>query len=306
MVGRVRNVLIFLMSLAVSSLLGTIIAVPVEAGSSTVIFEDDFEGQDVNCWSNKPNGGGWNFAGCGGFVNIGQGSHVGLAVGEVSHSGKKAIKITFTSNENHGGGEVKLSGYDRIFTRQYDYYERNFDFAYGMKIHRIRSFNGNLNDFDIVSVAWGTPTSGSTNMSGVNDMGNISINANGGPVDWGSAWGGESFQREKWYCVETEVKLNDPGSANGEVRIWIDGNLLVQRTNVNIRGGLSKSINRILFGGWYSNGAKGLNPQPDPAVPSIRYIDDVVISTERVGCLPDVPDKTPPGSPTGVRFSGQQ
>jgi hypothetical protein len=31
------------------------------------------------------------------------------------------------------------------------------------------------------------------------------------------------FKRDQWVCVETRVKLNDPGDSNGEMAIWING-----------------------------------------------------------------------------------
>ena len=31
------------------------------------------------------------------------------------------------------------------------------------------------------------------------------------------------FQRDQWVCVETRVKLNDPGDSTGEMAIWING-----------------------------------------------------------------------------------
>ena len=44
---------------------------------------------------------------------------------------------------------------------------------------------------------------------------------------------------------------------------------------------------------------------PEPPRMAKRFVDDVVFSTTRVGCLPDVADTTPPKPPTGVRIGGQ-
>ncbi len=261
------------------------ISLPVKAGAA-VLFEDDFESSP------------------GGTV-------IGIAViaeGEVAHSGSKALKLKFTRNEQGGGMDVKMKGSDHIFTRWYDYYAQQFDFAYGMKIHRIQSFNEQrqLNDWDSVVVPWGEGKGErGRDLSGINDMRTISILNNGGPGNWNGVWADMKFERGRWYCVEAEMKLNTPGQNDGEVSIWVGGEQVIHRTGMDLRGGLSSPVNTVLFGGWYSNGAAGENPQPDPAVPSIRYIDDVAISTTRIGCLPDVADTTPPRQPTGLRVEGQ-
>ena len=111
-----------------------------------------------------------------------------------------------------------------------------------------------------------------------------SANYNGGFNDWGGHYADLSFKRETWYCLEHEIKLNDPGLSNGEARIWVDGVLKVEAKNLKIREKKEHKLNLVLFGGWYSNGALGINPQPNPEQKSDRYIDDVVVSSQRIGC----------------------
>ena len=108
-----------------------------------------------------------------------------------------------------------------------------------------------------------------------------------------------------WDCGEAEIKLNTPEESDAVIHVWVDGNQVLEKTGFKMRAGGGEFINKILFGGWYSNSAKRENPNPNPAVPSSRYVDDVIISTERVGCLPDVADKTAPRPPTGVQIIGQ-
>jgi hypothetical protein len=254
-----------------------------------VIFASNFDSETQQCWSNRPNANGnWNFAGCGGFVNIGNGGSVSIAENEISRSGNKALKITFNVDEDYGGAEIDLIEADHIYTRYYDYYNTDFDFPYGMKIHRIRSFNEilQINNFDSTLLIAGRPSQGEFNYSGINDTAELTYGSNGGQVDWGSAVVPLTLTRNRWYCMEAEMKLNTPGQANGVTRAWIDGNLVIERTNLNIRGTNTGKINAILFGGWYSNQAAGNNPYRNPDVSSVRYIDDIAVSTTRIGCLP--------------------
>jgi len=69
-----------------------------------------------------------------------------------------------------------------------------------------------------------------------------------------------TFARGRWYAVETEIKLNTPGQSDGLLRIWIDGKLIAEKTQMNITGSVASPINRVMFGGWYSSSAAGRNP----------------------------------------------
>jgi hypothetical protein len=42
-------------------------------------------------------------------------------------------------------------------------------------------------------------------------------------------------QRNRWYCYELMVRANTPGQRDGEVKYWIDGNLVSDFPNLNIR-----------------------------------------------------------------------
>jgi hypothetical protein len=80
-----------------------------------------------------------------------------------------------------------------------------------------------------------------------------------------------------WNCIEAHVKLNDAGLLNGVEEFWIDGKLEASSTNLNFVGSYSAyGINAILFENYINNGS----PQTQS-----RYWDNIVVSTERIGCL---------------------
>lgn len=62
----------------------------------------------------------------------------------------------------------------------------------------------------------------------------------------------------RWMKMEQEVILNDPGQTNGTVRLWIDGELLVENQRVELR-----KDDKVLLGGVLAaigyNGAPPLN-----------------------------------------------
>jgi len=81
---------------------------------------------------------------------------------------------------------------------------------------------------------------------------------------------------DNWFCVEAQVRLNDPGLSNGIQRFWIDGALEAQNANLNFVGTYTDfAINAVFFENYW-NGGSPQNQQ--------RYFDNIVISTNRIGC----------------------
>jgi hypothetical protein len=240
-----------------------------------VPYRTDFEDADAGCFQTRP------AAGCAGWMGI-HDQAISLGVGEKAHTGRQALRIEFVKNEDYAGTWRQTEA-RRIFTRFYDYYDSAFDFAAGMKIHRLSSFNEarQVNDFDIIlQLKADAPDA---NYCGLTDAKWIALSFNGGPNDWGSVEARFTPVRGRWYCIETEVWLNSPGMSDGEARVWIDGQLVAERKSMDIRGSLSTPINRVLFGGWYSDAAAGKNPCPNPVSPSRRYVDDAAIAGTYIG-----------------------
>jgi hypothetical protein len=265
-----------------------------QAGFSGVPFRTDFEDADGGCFLARP------AAGCSGWMGIFD-QAITIGSGEKAHSGRKALRIEFLKNESYGYTWRKTEG-RRVFTRFYDYYDSAFDFAAGMKIHRLSSFNEarQLNDFDIILQL--KAEAPDANYCGLTDARWIALTYNGGPVDWGSVEARFTPTRGRWYGIETEVWLNTPGLSDGEARIWIDGKLVAEKKGMNLRANLDATINRVMFGGWYSNSAAGKNPCPDPVAPSRRYVDDAAIAGSYIGLVDAKPDTSNPGpAPTPRR-----
>jgi len=81
-----------------------------------------------------------------------------------------------------------------------------------------------------------------------------------------------------WKCIEHHVKLNDAGQSNGISEFWIDDRLEAGRSNLNFVGSYSAfGINAIFFENYINSGS----PQAQS-----RYWDNIVVSTQRIGCNP--------------------
>lgn len=249
------------------------------SGGGGQLFNVDFESENATCWATR-NSSGQTTSPCGVWTSIG-GGQASLATGERAHSGQRAFKATFATNEDSAMARL-TTDVDHVFVRFYEYYDTDFDFAAGMKTLRFQSFNdaGGVNYYDIIAYSTAVPTSGSFDHCGINAMRSIALSKNPG-FRWAEP--SLSLARNRWYAIETEIKLNTPGTSNGEVRMWVDGQNVMQVTGIDIRGSDTHRINRISIGGWYSNGGSGQNPCPNPATVSRRYIDDVVVATQYIG-----------------------
>lgn len=79
-----------------------------------------------------------------------------------------------------------------------------------------------------------------------------------------------------WFCVEAHVRLNDAGESNGEFTLWVDDQLDVRRSDLNWLGAYSAyGLNAVFFENYWDDGSP---------VTQERYFDNIVISTERIGC----------------------
>lgn len=80
----------------------------------------------------------------------------------------------------------------------------------------------------------------------------------------------------KWYCVEAHVRLNGAGQSDGVFELWIDDWLEARRTDLNWVGRFSDyGLNTVFFENYWNAGSP---------VTQYRYIDNIIVSTRRVGC----------------------
>jgi|GEM_PF-990311 len=88
----------------------------------------------------------------------------------------------------------------------------------------------------------------------------------------------DTSKSNAWHCIEAHVKLNAPGNSDGVFEFWMDGNLEARRDDLNWVGSWQAyGINTIMFANYWNVGA----PRAQE-----RFIDNIVISTERIGLSP--------------------
>ncbi len=97
-------------------------------------------------------------------------------------------------------------------------------------------------------------------------------------------WGDElvpdppvSFPRGEWTCFEMMMRANDPNVPNGVMAYWIDGQLAHQVDNMMWRTVDTLALNRAALQHYI--------PSSEADGHSNRiWFDDVVISTQPIGC----------------------
>ena len=55
------------------------------------------------------------------------------------------------------------------------------------------------------------------------------------------------FQAGTWHHIEQEVVLNEPGKSNGRIRVWLDGNLVLERSGLLFRTIDTLKVDGIFF-----------------------------------------------------------
>jgi hypothetical protein len=113
------------------------------------------------------------------------------------------------------------------------------------------------------------------------------------PAPDGMYWGTHFLQDQprigiqpgQWYCLELELKANTPGLPDGYQKMWINGQFKGQVTGMRWRDTTDLRINAVQLS------FSGAGPQTER-----KWIDAVVVSTQRIGCLA----ANPPSPPTGL------
>lgn len=293
------------------------------ASQSGVVFSDDFEdlSQDtIDEWTwltTDAVSNNWRCmtGACDYYHAIGDGYRANLSyaanptVGTSylpthhAHSGSYAPVWVARYNEARGQAYVKFTnqlpsttnnqsfndGFQELYVRMWNYYtgdDGTYQHAYQAKHMRINSVNSS--GTAAVEMVFQPLNNDSDNANE-----GFKLAANSPPIDWGAVYGGTTIPDNTWVCYELHYKLNTPGSADGIAEMWMDlgdgagAVKRVSKTDITFQGPSdSYKLNNVLVGGWWSN--NGVNSYQN----NYRYMDDVVISTERIGCGDTPPPAT--------------
>jgi len=221
------------------------------------------------------------------------------------YKGGKALQATYPARSD-GGWLTRwfMPGYDHAFARLYVKFEPGWQC--GINCTKIFAFYGNR-----IDNRWSGFGKAGTRPSGTDwfyaalvtlnwyrqpDPGELifySYFPEMTQAPDGMYWGNFFFQKDpreaiqpgRWYCLELELQANKPGTRDGFQRMWIDGVFKGESLNMRWRDTTDVRINalQLTFSG-------------EVAVAQRLWIDNLVVSTQKIGCMAD----TPPAVPTGL------
>ena len=97
-----------------------------------------------------------------------------------------------------------------------------------------------------------------------------------------------------WHRLEVEMRLNTPGSADGTLRIWLDDDLILERTDVPFRVS-ARDLRTIELG-------RQVDRVGHAPIDHHWYWDNIVISRSYIGPVNDPTiDRLAPARPTGLQ-----
>jgi hypothetical protein len=222
-----------------------------------------------------------------------------LTGARLAHSGEGAIQFTAVTRDGResgvgASGWFGPEGYDRVYFRRFIKFAADYD-------------QGNLNHVGggLAAVA-GTDRWRAMGSAGLRPRGDDHFNSAFEPWrDWsrmpapgymflytywmdmkrdpdGHYWGNMLgpvenerivLKRNRWYCLEHMIQVNDVGQANGELAAWIDGKLYIHYQGIRWRTTTGVKLKRFDIGVYVHQARK------DNTV----WYDDVALSTGYIG-----------------------
>lgn len=91
-------------------------------------------------------------------------------------------------------------------------------------------------------------------------------------------WPGAILQRNRWYCIEQQLRLNRPGATDGILRVWVNGRLTMERQNIRLRTTDRIRIETVWLDVYH--GGVALSPYDQHL-----YFDNIVVARRYIGPL---------------------
>ncbi|KAI7876670.1 hypothetical protein K492DRAFT_135013 [Lichtheimia hyalospora FSU 10163] len=82
------------------------------------------------------------------------------------------------------------------------------------------------------------------------------------------------FKTNEWTKMAVYVKMNDANQSNGELKVWQDGSLVINTSNIKYRTSDQLGANSLMFSTFFGGSAEAYAP----AVDTLAYFKDIEIS----------------------------
>jgi hypothetical protein len=245
-------------------------------------------------------------------TNLGNWDRSSVSMPYVSSSlpyqGLQSLRLDFIGPTGGGFMERYHPNVDEIYTR---FYTQTNAFTYEPSTGTKRFENVNLNSQYVLPSFWWEHLFGSRELSVVGQVVAEPCASTGHPAydscNYYANIARVPLNDNQWYCIETHLKMNTPGVANGVIELWIDGVQTMSYTGRTFRG---PSVSHP-SGNSSLTTFNAIRLYRQAGVGTMWY-DTFAVGSTRIGCSagsappasapPASPPSTtsPPNAPTGV------
>jgi len=202
----------------------------------TQIFSDDFESGDFSAWTDTYT----------------EGSPTVSVVSNPVHQGSYAEKATTNSGSGRAMARKDITAQTEAYMRAYVRFSAFPNSGVELCYLGLRDYTENPTQAGIY-----------------NDGGTYKWRLRYWKVGWTDLFSTTPTpQLDTWFCVEIYMKVD---ATNGEVKMWVDGNLIVQDSGFDTTSG--GNIDRVCSGIIYYGGSQSID----------IYVDDVVVADTYIG-----------------------
>lgn len=269
------------------------------AGDPDVLFQDDFEREDLKRWDQNEHPATTSLTHAPGNV----------------HSGKQALEMTAVIPGSTGGGLIKwfTPGLDRVYARFYVKFPKDASY-----VHHFVHVVGGRDKWSGFGKAGLCPRGDDFFTTGIEPDGKWGRAAPPGvwhfytywpdmkPSPDGKFWGNNfspdtpiPVPKDRWVCVEMMVKCNTaPGKNDGEQAFWVDGKLAGRFGGFRWRTTTDLKINAFWLLYYLTAEALERSGVKNPAGRYTVWFDDVVVARNYIGPMKEM-GNTSSGPSTG-------
>lgn len=283
--------------------LGLLVFSSANLASAVILFENDFEDDVVGTYTRSQLIADWNGVSSNDGVDEGRVS----IVSDADTNGGQSLVVKYLaghpngvdSNQSKSQWRMPLNAvYDELYLSYKVRFHDDFDFVRGGKLPGLcggtcNSGGSTPDGTDGWSgrMMWRTDGSGQGGGSPLpphranavqyvyhpDQTGGNPAGRNGDDLkydDTPSGW--QIFDSDVWYQLQHRIVMNDPGQDNGIVQAWFNGEMVLDRQDLEFRDNDSFGIDSLYFSTFFGGGSPTWATTKD----EFAYFDDFVISTE--------------------------
>lgn len=268
-----------------------ILDVVTPSAHAVVIYENDFEDDPVGTYTTANLATDWNSPSGNDGVDEGR---VSIA-DDADAYGTKSLVVTYPEGESNQGKSqwrLDLQGdYDELFLSYRIRFDEGFDFVRGGKLPGLCGGACNTGgDKPTGTDGWSARMMWRTDGSGGSPTNRVTANLVqyayhpdqptqfGEDLRWDdgspSVW--KEFESDRWYHLQHRVVMNTPGSPDGIIQGWLDGEMVLDVQDIRFRDTDAFQIDTMYFSTFFGGSSAAWETTKEEQV----YFDDFVVSTE--------------------------